>query len=138
MNRFARDVVIRFEHCDPAGLIFYPRFFALVNEMVEDWFASLGHSFKALHIDERKGVPTVRLESEFVAPVRIGDMLRQSLAVEVIGDASLQLKHLATVDGRPVARFDHTLVFVDLATAKAESWPGPLRSAMARFAGFET
>src|SRR5687767_2311915 len=118
MNPFTRDIIVRFEHCDAAGIMFYPRFFALVNETVEDWFASLGHSFKTLHIDQRKGVPTVRFESEFVAPVRMGDVLRQSLGVEAIGNASLNLKHLAAVGDRAVARFDQTIVFTDLVTMK--------------------
>jgi len=39
-----------------AGIMFYPRFFGLVNETVEDWFATLGHSFAALHMEQRKGV----------------------------------------------------------------------------------
>ena len=137
MSRFTRDVPIRFAHCDPAGIIFYPRFFALVNETVEDWFESLGHPFKALHVDQRKGVPTVRLESEFIGPVRIGDTLTQSLGVDGIGRSSLHLKHLAAVDGRTVARFDQTIVFTDLATMKAEPWPAELRTAIARSAGFE-
>lgn len=137
MSRFVRELTVRFEHCDPAGLIFYPRFFALVNEVVEDWFASLGHSFATLHMDKHKGLPTVRLESEFVAPVRIGDQLRQSLGVDALGRSSLHLKHLANVDDRIVARFDHTLVFTDLQTVKSEPWPADLRSAIARFAGLE-
>lgn len=137
MTRFIRDTTIRFEHCDPAGIIFYPRFFALVNEMVEDWFAELGHSFKTLHIDQRKGIPTVRFETEFVAPVRVGDHLKQSLGVDGLGRSSLHLKHLATIDDRAVARFDQTVVFTDLTTMKAEPWPADLRTAIARFAGFE-
>ncbi|MGD9967971.1 MAG: acyl-CoA thioesterase [Hyphomonadaceae bacterium] len=132
--KFARDLIVRFEHCDAAGLIFYPRFFGLVNEMVEDWFASLGYSFKALHIDSRKGVPTVRFETEFVGPVRIGDLLRQTLGVDAIGAASLHLKHIATVGDRRVARFDQIIVFTDLASMKAEPWPVELRAAIAKFA----
>jgi len=135
MNPFTRDITIRFEHCDPAGIIFYPRFFALVNETVEDWFADLGHDFKTLHVDQRRGVPTVRFESEFVAPVRIGDRLKQSLGVEAIGNASLELKHLAVVGDRAVARFDQTLVFTDLTTMKAAPWPADLRAAITKFAG---
>jgi 4-hydroxybenzoyl-CoA thioesterase len=138
MSRFIRDVTVRFEHCDPAGLIFYPRFFALVNETVEDWFASLGHSFKSLHVDQHKGIPTVRFESEFIAPLRIGDTLRQSLGVDGIGRSSLNLKHLASIGDRTVARFDQTVVFSDLASMRSEPWPDTLRTAIARFAGFET
>lgn len=132
--KLTRDLIIRFEHCDAAGLIFYPRFFGLVNETVEDWFAHLGHSFKSLHIDQRKGVPTVRFECEFVGPVRIGDVLHQSLGVETIGNTSLSLKHIAKIGDRMVARFDQTIVFTDLATMKAEPWPTDLRKAITDFA----
>jgi 4-hydroxybenzoyl-CoA thioesterase len=134
MNPFTRDIIVRFEHCDAAGILFYPRFFALVNEAVEDWFASLGFPFKALHIDQRKGVPTVRFESEFVAPVRMGDRLQQSLGVQALGRTSMELKHLAAVGDGAVARFDQTLVFTDLNTMKAEPWPAELRTAIAKFA----
>lgn len=134
MNPFTREIIVRFEHCDAAGIMFYPRFFALVNETVEDWFASLGFDFKTLHVNQRKGVPTVRLESEFVAPVRMGDVLKQSLGVEALGNASLELKHLAVVGDRAVARFDQTLVFTDLNAMKAEPWPAGLRAAIAKFA----
>lgn len=134
MTRFTRDVLIRFEHCDPAGLIFYPRFFALVNEMVEDWFAELGHSFRTLHTQARKGVPTVHFDCEFVAPVRLGDVMRQELGVDAIGASSCRLKHIASAGGRTVARFDQTIVFTDLASMRAEPWPADLRAAITRFA----
>ena len=132
--KFTRDLPIRFEHCDAAGIIFYPRFFALVNEAVEDWFAHLGHSFKTLHIDQRKGVPAVRFEAEFVGAVRLGDSLHQELGVDSIGTSSLNLKHIASVDQRTVARFDQTIVFTDLAQMKSEPWPADLRRAIVDFA----
>jgi 4-hydroxybenzoyl-CoA thioesterase len=137
MNPYTRELIVRFEHCDPAGIMFYPRFFALVNEMVEDWFAALGHPFKSLHIEQHKGLPTVHLESEFVAPVRMGDTLRQSLGVEALGRSSLNLKHLAAVGDRAVARFDQTIVFTDLTSMKAEPWPADLRAAIAKHAGID-
>lgn len=135
MRIFSRKTVVRFEHCDAAGIMFYPRFFGLVNEMVEDWFASIGHPFAAMHVDQRKGVPTVRLESEFIAPVRMGQTLSQSLGVDAIGHSSCHLKHLAAVGDAIVARFDQTIVYADLETMKAEPWPDDLRSAIATFAG---
>jgi 4-hydroxybenzoyl-CoA thioesterase len=136
--KFTRDLIIRFEHCDAAGIIFYPRFFGLVNESVEDWFAGLGHSFKSLHLDQRKGVPTVRFECEFVGPVRIGDMLHQQLGVDSIGNSSLNLKHIASIGDRTVARFDQTIVFTDLATMRAEPWPAELRKAITDFAKLDS
>jgi len=135
MRIFSRKTVVRFEHCDAAGIMFYPRFFGLVNEVVEDWFATLGHPFAAMHVDQHKGVPTVRLESEFIAPVRMGQILSQSLGVDEIGRSSCHLKHLAAVGDAIVARFDQTIVYADLATMKAEPWPADLHKALVDFAG---
>ncbi len=134
MTIFARRVSIRFAQCDAAGLIFYPRFLALVNEAVEDWFAGpLGHSFKVLHLDEKKGVPTAHLSADFIRPVRLGDELEQTLCITHLGDASCRLQHEAMVQAAPVARFDHTIVYVDLASMKPEPWPTALRDRMANF-----
>jgi 4-hydroxybenzoyl-CoA thioesterase len=135
MKIFSRKIVVRFEHCDAAGIMFYPRFFGLVNETVEDWFSALSHPFAEMHVGQRKGVPTVRLESEFIAPVRMGQILSQSLGVDEVGRSSCHLKHLAAVGDAIVARFDQTIVYADLATMKAEPWPADLRKAMADFAG---
>ena len=135
MRIFSRKTIVRFEHCDAASIMFYPRFFGLVNEVVEDWFASIGHPFAAMHVDQRKGVPTVRLESEFIAPVRMGQILSQSLGIDAIGRSSCHLKHLAAVGDAIVARFDQTIVYADLTTMKAEPWPDDLRNAIVEFAG---
>ena len=80
--------------------------FALVNEMVEDWFAALGFSFKQMHIDAKKGVPTVKFDAQFGRPLRIGDTLTQTLQVAQIGDASCNLVHESIVNGAPAARFE--------------------------------
>ena len=29
---------IRFRHCDPAGIVFYPRFIEMAHSVVEDFF----------------------------------------------------------------------------------------------------
>ncbi len=131
--KFTREITVRFEHCDAAGLMFYPRFFGLVNEMVEDWFAALGLSFKQMHLDARKGVPTVKLDAQFGRPARMGDTLLQTLHVKEIGGASCTLRHEASVGGHPVARFEQTIVYVDLDGMGPEPWPEPLRKVMAQY-----
>lgn len=131
--KFHREIVVRFEHCDAAGLMFYPSFHALVNEIVEDWFAALEHSFAELHLKQRKGVPTVKLDAEFLRPVRMGERLEQTLRIAHLGRSSCRLMHEARVNGEPVARFEHVIVYVDLNTMKAEEWPLDLRAAMALY-----
>ena len=92
MTTFSRNMRVHFEDCDPAGIIFYPRFFALVNRLVEDWFADeLGASFKSLHLDQRKGVPTVQFACDFQSPLRLGDtaeMRRAEFTLEHFADGA--------------------------------------------------
>ena len=38
MTRFERRVRIRFSHCDPAGIVFFPQYLVMTNVLVEDWF----------------------------------------------------------------------------------------------------
>lgn len=134
MSKFARIIPVRFEDCDPAGIIFYPRFFALVNRLVEDWFADeLGQSFKALHLEQRKGVPTVQFACDFKSAVRLGDQLNMSLAVAHLGASSCQLLIEARNGDALAAQFEQTIVYTDLNAMKSEPWPEPLRDNIARF-----
>ena len=37
MPAYQREVLVRFAHCDPAGIVFYARYFEMINGVVEDW-----------------------------------------------------------------------------------------------------
>ena len=39
MTVFTVDIPVRFQHTDPAGIVFYPRYFEMINQVIEDWFA---------------------------------------------------------------------------------------------------
>ncbi|HVV33064.1 MAG TPA: thioesterase family protein [Vitreimonas sp.] len=134
MSTFSRAMRVHFEDCDPAGIIFYPRFFALVNRLVEDWFADeLGQSFKALHVDQRKGVPTVQFACDFQAPLRLGDTADMRLTVAHLGTSSCQLLIEARLSDKPAAKFEQTIVYTDLNAMKSEPWPEELRANINRF-----
>ena len=64
---FETDKLIRFHHCDPAGIVFYPQYFVLFNELVEDWFnGGLGMDFGNFHAVDRLGVPMAHIECDFL------------------------------------------------------------------------
>lgn len=77
---------------DPAGIVFYPRYAELLNEIVEDWFAEgIGIDLRTLVSAHRLGVPVVRLEVDFLSPARLGDRLTFRLVVVAIGGRSIRL-----------------------------------------------
>lgn len=45
MAAFQREILVRFGHCDAAGWVFYPRYFELISDFVEDWFKDAQRRF---------------------------------------------------------------------------------------------
>lgn len=122
---------VLFKHCDPAGIVFYPRYFEMMNDTVESFFDEvLGHPFEEMH--RSGGVPTAAIETRFAAPSRHGDRLEITLEIEAVGRTSARYRMRATCDGE--LRFDTTatLVHVD-ATGRPDPWPEALRAGLIRF-----
>jgi 4-hydroxybenzoyl-CoA thioesterase len=118
---YQRAKRIRFAHCDPAGIVFYPRYVELFNEVVEDWFAEgLGVDFHALHEQHRLGVPTVKLDVEYRAPSRYGDLLTFKLWVRRIGNSSLQMQIDACAGEDVRVRGHLTVVLANIDTLRPE------------------
>ncbi len=130
--RFERDYRIRFSHCDPAGIVFFPQYLVLFNQLVEDWFTEgLGISYADMLGPRRIGLPIVRLECDFRAIARMGETLTFSVAVERIGGKSLTLALEARGDGVLRVASRQVLVFTDLDAHRAIALPEDVRAALA-------
>ena len=124
---------VRFADCDAAGIVFYPRYFEMLNGVVEDWFAGpLGVSFRELHMERGVSVPTAAAEARFIAPSRLEDDLTFSLTVTRLGGASCGLRHLIECDGQRRFEATQTIVYVGR-SLKPEPWPEALRAGIAPF-----
>jgi len=131
---FETDKLIRFHHCDPAGIVFYPQYFVLFNELVEDWFnGGLRMDFGNFHAVDRLGVPMAHIECDFLSPSKVGEVLRFRLAVKKIGTTSLTL----AVDARSAdeVRVRATLVVVlaSLDAHRPVPFPAEFREKLAQF-----
>jgi len=73
---FSRDMKIRFSHCDPAGIVYFPTIYHYCHVAFEDaWRVALGTPYSELVARHRLGFPTVHVESDFVTPLRYGDVV---------------------------------------------------------------
>ena len=134
--RFTRERLIRFSDCDPAGIVFYPQYFVMLNGLVEDWFNDeLGIGYAALILERRIGLPTVRLEVDFQAVSRLGDHVGLALQVDRLGGRSLTLAlEVSGADGGPRMRMRQVLVTTSLVTHRALDIPSDIRAAISRSA----
>ncbi len=86
---YLRQIQVEFNHCDPAGIVFYPRYFEMTNSVMENFFREVAGQSYAAMMQVREGVPTARLEAEFHAPSRLGEVLEWRLVVTRLGGASI-------------------------------------------------
>ena len=129
---YTRIMPVEFNHCDPAGIVFYPRYFEMTNSLVENFFADvIGHSYAAM-MAAGQGVPTARLEVNFKAPSRLGDKLEWVLRVDRVGGSSVNFVANAMVGDQLRVTANLTLVWLE--AGKPTRWPDALRT---KFAGFQ-
>lgn len=124
---FATRTQVRFAHVDAAAIVFYPRYFEMLNAAVEDWFADMGFDFRDLHVERRIGTPTVKLDCEFVSPSELGDQLVVEIDPKHVGRSSCSFAYRFTGDGRERLRGNATIVCMDLAAQTSTPWPEALR-----------
>ncbi|MCA0201823.1 MAG: acyl-CoA thioesterase [Proteobacteria bacterium] len=133
---FAAQITVRFNHVDAAGIVFYPRYYEMLNEVVERWFdEGLGTSFRDLHLVQKVGVPARNIAVDFLKASRLGDVLTFELQVQKVGRSSLTLKIDCWCDGAQRLSADLVLVCVSLSPFATASIPAALRERMMAFTG---
>lgn len=134
VHRFERPLTIRFSHCDPAGLVFYPRYFTMFNDLVEDWVTSaLGIPYAELLGRRRTGLPSVSLQIRFTAISRMGDEVTMGLTLDHVGRSSLRLSLGCRQGTQQRVVAEQVLVATSLDTHRPIPIPDDLRRAMVAF-----
>ena len=128
---FSVEYPILFSHCDPAGIVYFPRFFDLLHRAMEDWFTfGLEERFADFIMKKKLGIPTVGTKVDFVGPARFGDLLKVELRVAKLGSSSIELAIDSFVAGRPWFRARHTVCVFSQESFKAVPIPAELRARM--------
>jgi 4-hydroxybenzoyl-CoA thioesterase len=133
-HRFEREHAIRFSQCDPAGIVFFPQYLVMVNDLNEEWVGTLiGAPYADLIGRRRIGLPTVSLQCEFSAISRMGERVTLGLSVERLGTKSITLRHGCRLGDESRMSVRQVLVTTDLDTHRAVEVPADLREAIERF-----
>lgn len=71
---------VYFQDCDPAQIVFYPRYIEMLDEVVEDWLCDIGAWDYPSESDYAEDLPHIsRVQVEFQYPSKLGDTLTFSL-----------------------------------------------------------
>jgi 4-hydroxybenzoyl-CoA thioesterase len=128
------EVRIRFSHCDPAGIVYFPRAFDILNGVVEDWFTfGLGIDYRDVIVRRKIGLGYGHAECDFTKPASMGDMLRLAVTVQRIGTKSLSLVIPATREGASVFKASLVIVATDLTKHVSIPIPDDIRNAVTAY-----
>lgn len=130
---YHRIIQVEFNHCDPAGIVFYPRYFEMTNSVVENFFADVLDCSFAKMMEDRAGVPTARIEVNFHAPSRLGEKLDFGLQIVRVGNASVAFRIVVHASGIDRLTADLTLVNVD-GVGQSRHWSPSVRTRLTAFA----
>jgi 4-hydroxybenzoyl-CoA thioesterase len=94
-------VQVRWSDADPAGIVFYPRFFQWFDLGCETLFAALGLPWPETFLKyDVVGVPIVESGSRFVSPARYGDVLAVHSTVAWVRNKTFRMEHTVSVGDR--------------------------------------
>ena len=89
-----RDVQIQWGDCDPANIVYYPRYFAMFDDSTSTLFEVAGFSKQDL---VKKyglvGIPMVDTRAKFYIPSTYGDWITIETRIESIKRSSFEVKH---------------------------------------------
>ena len=107
MAIFTQKQRLSFKHCDPAGLVFHPRYVEMVSDTVEAFFADiLGWSYKDMHGPDDSAVPTININMDLKSPAYLHDELTLSLTILHLGNSSVKINVIGTVANDSVEKFN--------------------------------
>jgi 4-hydroxybenzoyl-CoA thioesterase len=133
---FIKQEKIKFRHVDYAGIVFYPRFLEMLNDLVEDWFEeALDSPFSKMH--ETNGIPTVDLKVQFKKAARLGENLTKKLWVKELKNSSVICGFEFSNEHKLVLEGEVTLVNVviqeDRNSIKAEPFNQVIKDKIANY-----
>src|ERR1700742_5143596 len=89
-----RDVQIQWGDCDPANIVYYPRYFAMFDDSTSIMFEAAGFSKQAIgHKYGLVGIPMVHTRAKFYNPSTHGDWLPIETRNESVKRSSFEVTH---------------------------------------------
>lgn len=128
---FEHRLRVLFQHCDPAGIVFFGRLFDYAHEAFEELLRSRGTPLDEI-IRAGTGAPLVHAEADFERPLRHGTLVRVQLFRGKLSERSFRLDaRILDEAGGICARVAHVHAGADLRAGRGAPLPRALAEAIA-------
>jgi 4-hydroxybenzoyl-CoA thioesterase len=125
LKTFVIEIEIDWADCDPAGIVFYPQFFRMMNIGTHKMFEHVGLPFhEMVRRYDTTGVPMLDVQATFKSPARFGDKVRLESEVTEWREKSFLVRHVMKLGDRVIFEGREVRVWA----VKDESAPNGIRA----------
>ena len=119
------EITIDWADCDPAGIVFYPQFFRMMNTGTHAMFGSVGLPFhEMVKRFGTIGVPMLDVQATFKSPARFGDKVTLETSVTEWREKTFLVRHVMRLGQRVVFEGREVRVWA----AKDETAPNGIKA----------
>ena len=117
---------------DGANIAYYPRIFDLAHRFFEEaWEPMCVVSYPEMINNRKIGFPVVHVKTDFIAPLRYGDTIQATIAIERVGTSSVTWNYrLHNQDGTLLWASTQVTVCVDMDSLESHPVPDDLRQGL--------
>ncbi len=135
MSRFRTRIKVRFSDVDRAGIAYYPRVVDYFHRAMEDFFEEcVGAPYARVIEDDGLGFPTVALDTQFLSPLRFGEVVEVEVGIAKLGNTSVVFHYqIVGADGTVKAKARVTTVCVELEGLKPVPVPERYRATLLKY-----
>ena len=135
MAAFEHRLRVRFQHTDPAGIVFFANILVYCHEAYEELLRAGGMPLEEFLGKREQTLPLGHAEATFKRPFRAGQLVTVRVSVGRIGERSFRLEYdLYGEDGEHLATAATVHVSVDPATGRSIAIAPQLRALLEKYA----
>ena len=133
MAAFRHTLRVRFQECDPQGVVYfarYPEYYDIT--ITELWRKSFG-SYQHM-VDAGTDMVVAEQRIRYMAPARFDELIDVDVTIDKLGETSMLSSYAISRDGERLVEGDFRHVFIEVATKAKKPIPPEIREALARYA----
>jgi YbgC/YbaW family acyl-CoA thioester hydrolase len=135
MPPFEHQLRVRFQHTDPAGIVFFANIFVYCHEAYEELLRAGGMPLHEFLGTRAESLPLGHAEATFKRPFRFGQQVTVRVSVGRVGERSFRLEYDLFDDAKEHLASAATVhVCIERATGRSVALPPDLRSLLEKHA----
>lgn len=132
MAAFRHTLRVRFQECDPQGVVYFARYPEYYDIALTELFRTAMGSYQAM-VTGGTDMVVAEQSVRYRAPALFDELVDVDLAIDRLGDTSMLSSYAITRDGMLLVEGDFRHVFIEVATKAKKTIPDDIRSALSPY-----